>query len=75
MSTDVIDEYVETPEEMEAERLYNTGYDDGYNGKAKRDSNPDYLDGWYAGDEDAEDSDDYYSYDATYWSFSDDDED
>jgi hypothetical protein len=71
MSTDVIDEYVETPEEMEAERLYNTGYDDGYNGKAKRDSNPDYLDGWYAGDEDADNPDLFY-YSDSYWA---DDED
>jgi hypothetical protein len=69
MSTDVVEEYVESPEEDEADRLYNAGYDDGYNSRAKRDLDGHYLDGWYAGDADAEDSDDYegyYDYDYDY---------
>lgn len=69
MSTDVVSQ-------TELDRLYNKGYDDGYDGDAKAGTEPDYLQGYYDGQQEAEEADSYddgvYS---TYWDYEDGDED
>lgn len=41
--------------EAESNQLYNEGFDDGYNGYDKNSNDPDYLQGYYDGLEEAED--------------------
>lgn len=51
------------PEEAESESAYNRGYDDGCQGNDKRDTDSDYLEGYYDGRGDHDDS----WYDDGYW--------
>lgn len=61
--------------ETEADRLYQEGYDDGYEGAVRTSTDAEYLQGYYDGLNESEDEDDYYDYDGVYYSYEDGEED
>jgi hypothetical protein len=56
MSTDSIEAVAD---ELEADRRYKEGFDDGYEGNARKSEHPTYLEGWADGLAEADDDEDW----------------